>query len=148
VSRRFDFGTKAETLLRLAPLVEKSAVPAFSSFTVGRWCADPASVLEEVTDQFARTCVIVRSSALAEDGGASALAGAFESVGNVDGADSKALTAAIERVAASYRRDDRAVERDDQIIVQEMITDVLVSGVLFTQDMSTGAPYYVINYDD
>jgi glutamine kinase len=29
-----------------------------------------------------------------------------------------------------------------------MLTDVLMSGVLFTRDLNTGAPYYVINYDD
>ena len=29
-----------------------------------------------------------------------------------------------------------------------MITDISMSGVTFTHDMNTGAPYYIINYDD
>ena len=29
-----------------------------------------------------------------------------------------------------------------------MIKNVSMSGVVFTHDLNTGAPYYVINYDD
>ena len=29
-----------------------------------------------------------------------------------------------------------------------MLTDTSMSGVAFTHDLNTGAPYYVINYDD
>ncbi len=29
-----------------------------------------------------------------------------------------------------------------------MISNILLSGVVFTKDINTGAPYYVINYDD
>ena len=33
-------------------------------------------------------------------------------------------------------------------MVQTMIKDISMSGVIFTHAMNTGAPYYVINYDD
>ncbi len=36
----------------------------------------------------------------------------------------------------------------DQIIVQKLILNVDISGVIFTKDPQTGYPYYVINYDD
>ena len=37
---------------------------------------------------------------------------------------------------------------NDQVIVQSMINNPTMSGVLFTHELSSGAPYYVINYDD
>ena len=37
---------------------------------------------------------------------------------------------------------------NNQIIVQEMITQINSSGVAFTRDIENGSDYYVINYDD
>ena len=37
---------------------------------------------------------------------------------------------------------------DDEVIIQVMVQDTTMSGVIFTHDLNTGAPYYVINYDD
>ena len=54
----------------------------------------------------------------------------------------------IEQVIASYGRDKLAENSADQVLVQSMLSNVSMSGVLFTQDLNTGAPYYVINYDD
>jgi phosphoenolpyruvate synthase/pyruvate phosphate dikinase len=32
---------------------------------------------------------------------------------------------------------------DDEVIIQEMVTNTSMSGVIFTHDLNTGAPYYV-----
>ena len=32
--------------------------------------------------------------------------------------------------------------------MQEMVRDVVLSGVVFTHELNTGALYYVVNYDD
>ena len=32
--------------------------------------------------------------------------------------------------------------------MQEMVRDVVLGGVVFTHELNTGAPYYVVNYDD
>ena len=48
---------------------------------------------------------------------------------------------------SSYEK-KRPLFDDDEVIVQEMVTNTSMSGVLFTYDLNTGAPYYVINYDD
>ncbi len=36
----------------------------------------------------------------------------------------------------------------DQVLVQEMLHDVALSGVAFTRTLTHRAPYYVLNYDD
>ena len=36
---------------------------------------------------------------------------------------------------------------NDQIIVQEHIYNVQLSGVISTRDLTSRAPYYIINYD-
>jgi len=144
----FAFGTKAETLERIAPLVALSSVPEFIYFTVAQWQSGREEILRRIGLVFVGAPVIVRSSARMEDGGATALAGLFESVPNVEPGDPVGLGDAIERVMSSYREHNTVEDLDDQIIVQKMVVNVLMSGVLFTRDLNTGAPYYAINYDD
>jgi phosphohistidine swiveling domain-containing protein len=53
------------------------------------------------------------------------------------------LEKAIAQVIASYDSPNAA----DQVLVQPMLHDIAVSGVVFTRDIDTLAPYYVFNYD-
>ena len=147
-SEPFLFGTKAETLARIAPRLKHFAVPKSHYFTIHQWQADPDAVLRDLVRRFPNETVIVRSSAHGEDGAEHSMAGRFDSITDVPTDAADALRAAIEQVAGSYRRDEAVENPDDQVLVQEMLRDVLMSGVLFTQDLNTGAPYYVINYDD
>ncbi len=144
----FEFGTKAETLARLAPAVTKCRVPEFLYFNVSEWRDDPDSVHSRIADFFGRRLVIVRSSAGNEDGANSAMAGVFESVPRVPAGNRKRIEGAIQQVWSSYQRNGAAADRVHHVLVQRMVEPVLMSGVLFTQDIKTGAPYYVINYDD
>jgi phosphohistidine swiveling domain-containing protein len=75
------------------------------------------------------------------------MAGEYDSVLNVPSTDSAALHAAISQVIVSYERNGRSVG-GDEVIAQEMVLSTSMSGVVFTHDLNTGAPYYVINYDD
>jgi len=146
------FGTKANTLTRLAPLLTKSVIPEFTCFTVEEWLrGSREDVLSRIEDVFGGADVIVRSSAHGEDGSREAHAGAFLSVPDVPASSRDRLSAAIDAVIESYRAkppDGQTNDTQSQVIVQKMIRDVLLTGVLFTQDLDTGAPYYVINYDD
>lgn len=150
--KKFVFGTKGETLERLAPLLRKSSIPALLRFTVEEWRNDRSgALLRRIREELGAGDVIVRSSALGEDAEEEAQAGAFLSIPNVAISDDVALTAAVESVIASYRKRSAADAEDlpgNQIIVQHMIGDVVMTGVLLTQDLNTGAPYYVVNYDD
>lgn len=141
------FGTKAETLARVAPRLTAAVVPPRVAFTLARWRADRALIVSEAACLGRR--VVVRSSARGEDGPDASMAGAFTSVANVDPTDAAALAAAIDEVAASYAMGGR---RDplvhDQVLVQKQVEDVVMAGVLFTADMDTLAPYYVFAYDE
>lgn len=86
----------------------------------------------------------VRSSCRREDSASTSAAGAFLSILNIDVADAQALRDAIEKVIASYGE----AAPDDQVLVQPMIQNVAVTGVLMTRVLNDCSPYYVINYDD
>jgi glutamine kinase len=142
----FTFGTKAQTLERLGAMLTRSGVPRFRSFTAARWFADRSRVVDAIQADFGSALLIVRSSARDEDGSCWGLAGKYLSVPHVAASDTEAVGEAIDRVFASYAR--RRRDAGDQVLVQEMVVDISMSGVLFTQDLNTGAPYFVINYDD
>lgn len=139
----FRFGTKAETLQALRPLLKEAVVPDSLHFTVADWQARRSRLLRRVRSRFGEQPLAVRSSARTEDGALSSGAGAYLSRLDVDGGDASAVGDAIDAVAASLPGDI-----GDQVLVQAMVGDVAVSGVIMTFDLAHGSPYYVINFDD
>lgn len=137
-----SFGTKAETLERLRPLLRSACVLPQINFTVQEWRKQPDQVRDRImAEPWGHELLIVRSSARAEDGASSSQAGKHQSLGNVCGA---ALNEAIERVIASYETE----YPQDQVFVQPMLSDVRMAGVAFSRDPNSGGPYVVINYED
>lgn len=142
-ARRVAFKTKAETLEALAPLLRNGLVLPQVRFSVGAWRSNAPDVLAAVTNApWGSGRVIVRSSALREDGPAGSQAGRYHSVLGVVGC--AAMEQAIERVRDSFGGD---VSDDDQIFVQPMLDRVAMAGVVVSRSLS-GGPYFVINYDD
>jgi len=142
---RFILGTKAQTLHRLQGVVNRSRIEDQVSFTVAEWQDEAANVLARISERLGGTDkLVVRSSALSEDGFGVSNAGAYTSVLNVDRQRESSLRAAIEKVIASYPDG----HPDNQVLVQPMLEQVIASGVAFTKTLSSGAPYYVVNYDD
>lgn len=148
VLRQFSFGTKAETLLRLEPHLEMSVIPEFSFITVDAWINDNKKTIDELTHKFKGQKVAVRSSAQGEDGSEASMAGEFDSLLNIDGGDTDDLSQAIEAIINSYPDGLKSCDPKHQVLIQAFVASVSMSGVVFTQDLNTGAPYYVINYDD
>lgn len=141
----FILGTKAQTLHRLQGVVSHSRIEDQVSFTVAQWQDSHGELLGRIkSDLSATEKLVVRSSALSEDGFGVSNAGAYTSVLNVDGRNDGPLSAAIEKVIASYPDG----HPDNQVLVQPMLEQVIASGVAFTKVLSSGAPYYVVNYDD
>ncbi|MCU0285725.1 MAG: PEP-utilizing enzyme [Acidobacteria bacterium] len=136
--------TKADTLECIRPLLKKAVVDEFISFNVKEWGDD---VIERIRKKAWQDRLIVRSSAIKEDSGGDIQAGMYRSVLNVSPNDLDNIIAAVNSVITSYR-DRGNLNPANQIIIQNQVLDVKLSGVVFTHDPKTGAPYYVIEYDD
>ncbi len=147
---KFVFGTKAQTLQRLQFVLEKSNISELFMFTVAEWTDNKQRILEQVRMQFSDCHVVVRSSSIVEDGWDESLAGAFYSVLDVDVSLTDHLETAIDDVINSYKKisniDDDILGLN-QVLIQRFISNINFSGVLFTRDLHTGTPYYIINYD-
>jgi len=141
----FSFGTKAETLELLYKnknIINAQVLKPYY-FSVETWRNNSTDVLNELTEEFHEIeKLIVRSSAKNEDTDKESQAGKYESV--VCENDYSIIKNAINEVISSYGES----QEDDQVLVQEAITDVECSGVAFSREPSTGGYYYVINYDD
>lgn len=61
--------------------------------------------------------------------------------------DPNDVTAAIEGVLSSYRRDNLLGE-SEQVLIQRQTEDVTAGGVIFTRDLQRNRPYYLVNYED
>ena len=138
------FKSKARTLQGLSNRLRESSVPPMEVFRQSDWYAEPAFVLDKLHQTYFSRRVVVRSSAANEDTDNASMAGAFLSVIDVDGGDPAALSAAIGRVCQAMS----PPHAEHLFFVQEMVQNVVMSGVVMTRDMNSGAPYYTINYDD
>jgi hypothetical protein len=139
--------SKGGNLLKVKDKLKHFTVPDFLLLKTDEFEHAPAEILEKVSAYFLGQRVAVRSSASDEDGLVTAMAGEYDSVLGVDTDNIHALDAAIRQVIGSYRRNG-ARATADEVIVQKMVSGVSMSGVIFTHDLNTGAPYYVVNYDD
>ncbi|BBP43108.1 PEP/pyruvate-binding domain-containing protein [Thiosulfativibrio zosterae] len=139
----FVMGTKSETLLRLHGMLKSAVIQEQASFSVADWKTQSQDLIRQIQANLPHEKLVVRSSALSEDAFTHSNAGAYTSVLNVQN-NIKDLTDAIIKVINSYDN----LQLDDQVLVQPMLTDVVMSGVVFTRTLEQGAPYYVINYEE
>jgi len=139
--------SKARTLRRVESRVSLFRVPEFLYFETSLFLRAPEEVIDRIKQTFGGRPLVIRSSAADEDGVHKACAGEYESVLNVCSTDSEVIRQAIATVIASFERKGPRTGTDE-VIVQELLRTTSMSGVVFTHDLNTGAPYYVINYDD
>lgn len=138
---KIRFSTKAGTLAALQGLLKAARIAPMRVFTAAQWQADRSSCLAGLTDSLGDGPRIVRSSCGREDGVALSNAGAFLSIPNVEAAG---LESAVERVIAAYD----VVQPTDEVLIQPMLTPVVRSGVAFSHDPNTCAPYRVVNWSE
>jgi hypothetical protein len=136
-----SFSTKAGTLAALQRVLKTARIAPLHVFTVTQWQADRSVCLSGIAGSLGTGPWIVRSSCGREDGATSSNAGVFLSIPNVEAAS---LESAVEQVIASYGE----AQPTDEVLIQPMLTQVVRSGVAFSHDPNTCAPYRVVNWSE
>jgi hypothetical protein len=135
------FSTKAGTLAALQGVLKMARIAPLRAFSVADWQADRQACLTGVLEGLGTAPWIVRSSCGREDSAESSNAGAFLSIPNVD---ETGLETAVEQVIASYGE----AHATDEVLIQPMLSQVVRSGVAFSHDPNTCAPYRVVNWSE
>ena len=140
----FVMGNKAETLQRVQPRVKKSIICDQITCKWHDWCNKADNIIRQIQTKFPNQSLIIRSSSPLEDSWETANAGVYDTQLDVDSSSPAAVQDAVHKVFSAYGEN----KENTEVLVQPCISNVAVSGVIFTCDLSTGAPYYTINYDD
>lgn len=148
MNKMSTLSTKAQTLKNLHSKLRQFVIPELLIIETRLFNDEQEKILDLVQNQFHGRRLVVRSSASDEDSKGSTLAGEYASVLNVNSEDRVSVLNAIEAVINSFKRKAERASCCDQVFIQEMVLNTSMSGVVFTHDLNTGAPYYVINYDD
>jgi hypothetical protein len=135
------FSSKAGMLTALQGVLRTARIAPLHVFTMTQWQADRSKCLSGIADSLGAVPWIVRSSCAREDGATHSNAGAFLSIPNVV---AFGLESAVEQVIASYGE----AQPTDEVLIQPMLTQVVRSGVAFSHDPNTCAPYRVVNWSE
>ena len=136
--------SKGKLLLELKEKLNKSKIPDLKLYKVKDWKNNKNSILKNIKKYFKNeNKLIIRSSKSDEDKDTFSQAGKYHSELNVK-CKNLNLRNAINKVIKSYGRKNI----NEEFIVQKMINSTSMSGVIFTHDPESFAPYYLINYDD
>jgi glutamine kinase len=138
---RLSFSTKASTLTALQGVLKTAHIAPLRVFTVAQWQADRRVCLAEIADVLGNGPWIVRSSCGREDCAQHSNAGAFLSIPNVE---ANGLESSVEKVISAYGQP----QDTDEVLIQPMLTQVVRSGVAFSHDPNTCAPYRVVNWSE
>ena len=141
-----EFSSKANVLYFLKKTLKKSKIEKIFVFTVSEWEDDQKKIINNIITNF-HVKIIVRSSAIGEDSVNSSEAGSYQSILNVSSSSKNNIKNAINKIILSYQ-EKRNFNKNNQILIQNQTSNVIMSGVIFTKTEDIGAPYYVINYDD
>ncbi len=137
--------SKSKTLEDLAKILKSAKILPQVKFKAKEYSSNIDKILNECLSLFSSsTAVIVRSSSSYEDNETSSNAGGFESVLNVP-LTKNHINKAILKVIESY---EYSLNVEDEVFIQPMLHEVTMAGVVFTSDIDTLAPYYIINYDE
>ncbi len=138
---KLRLSSKAKTLQDLKEVISSAEVLPLLRFKAIEYKLKKDDILDQCIKLF-DTNLIVRSSSQNEDNLNTSNAGGFDSVLDV-ALNKNNINIAILQVIDSYEK----VLTEDEVFIQSMLEDVSMNGVVFTADMDTLAPYYIVNYD-
>ncbi|KKN62294.1 hypothetical protein LCGC14_0513540 [marine sediment metagenome] len=141
------FSSKANTLRNLKPLLKKSLIEKEFIFTVAQWEEKKEEIVKQIKSIYEDRKIVVRSSSMNEDKWEYSQAGYYESILNVNSKNSDEINRAVSKVISSYEMKND-FSKNNQVLIQKQTEDVILSGVIFTRQIETNTPYYLINYDD
>lgn len=134
--------TKAETLNFLSLKLKKDnsiIIPKLIFFEKKDFGKNKSLIISEILKKFSKN-IIIRSSAVKEDGHKSSLAGKYKSL-KLKNLNRILLEEKITKIIDDFKN------KKDQVIVQDLVENMQLSGVIFTKDPITNSDYYIINYD-
>ena len=138
-------GTKAETLKAIFGKIQNAKVLPVYELDVKLYLQNKQAQIQCVQEFFSENRLVIRSSCQAEDQFDSSGAGKFSSILNIAREDTENIQQSIDKVINSYG----AINLDyEKVLIQPMLLNIIKSGVIFTCDIDTFAPYYIINYDE
>ncbi len=136
-----NFNSKAKTLLYLKKNYNNFVnIPDLLVFEVKEILNKKNIIIKKIQKKFCNKKIIIRSSALDEDQNNYSNAGKYDSA-IVTNLNYRNIYEGINKVLKKLN------SSKDKIIIQLLIHKPNISGVIFTRDINTNAPYYVINYD-
>jgi glutamine kinase len=136
--------SKAKTLEDLIKIIKKAKVLPLVRFFACDYNNQKDEILKKISDSFDSN-LIVRSSSSNEDNSETSNAGGFDSVLDVDINSINNIDNAIQTVINSY---GDTLQNEDEVFLQPMLENVLMSGVVFSADLDTLSSYYIVNYDE
>ncbi len=140
------FDTKGNTLKNLENKIKIFLIPKTIIFRVYEWRINKQSIIKKIKKEFKKK-IIIRSSSTLEDTSVQSAAGEFVSFLNIDVKNTKEIYEYIEKIITSYKKKIKKIS-NQQILIQEMIQKIKMSGVIFTGNNLGYNNYYTMNYDD
>ena len=136
------FSSKAKNLLNLK--LKKTKIPKSIFFNVKEFKENKYKIIKKIQKNFIKK-IIVRSSNNFEDSNKSSLAGNFVSVLGVNPKNKIQLINSIFKVINSYKK---FYSEKNEVLIQDFITGIKMSGVATSCDLKTYSSYITINFSN
>ena len=134
------FSNKAKNLQKLKFYFKnKINIPDFLFFTKKEVLGNN-DVIKKVLKKFKNSPIIIRSAAQDEDNYNNSNAGKYDSV-IIKNLNSEKVKNGLKKLFLKLKSEK------DIVIFQKLLLKPEIFGVVFTRDINTNAPYYVINFD-
>ena len=132
--------TKANVLKRLK--INNAKIPFLISFTEKEFLNHKEKILNKIATTFEKK-IAIRSSNAAEDQEEKSFAGYFKSFLNINTRDKNSVEKHIIQVFKSYKKYKNI---KNEVIVQNMVKEVNLSGVATSCDKDYFSPYFIVNF--